>query len=652
MAGDIAAIGLLWPSDGRNDREFWRWLPNDISLLVSRYTVGGTLDLEQLERDGDMEVLTKAACMLQQAGPDVIGLGDCAAGFVEGAAAELAKTRAIEDATGIPVVSMSISLAKALLHLGAEQVAVVSPYGADVSEKLDFFLSGYGLDVVVCHALSCDDESSINAMTGADWLRAARHADRTSAQAVLVAGGGVSLFPIVEEMEALLDKPVVCGPGALIWAALAHIGVAGSRTGCGTLFRERATIDHHQAPCAPNSYLSCATKTYAVSASPPVISSGAGSWLLDSEGRRYLDFACGSGTTNLGHNHPAVMDAVDTQLNSGLAHVGPHFLSEEQVRLYQLLRSVLPEHLTRFHPATNGTEATETALKAAMHFTGKRRFLAFKGSYHGRTIGALAVSDSKGRNRALGPLLPETIFAPYGCPQDRLEHIIDSAQPLAGIVVEPVQATQGMIFPAKGWLRMLASLAEAREIPLISDEVFTGFGRTGHLFSFMGEDFVPDLLVLGKAFGGGFPAGLVAGRDDIMTTWLPGTQSSTFQLHPVSAVAARASLEFILTNDVPEMASRIARWISVHSAMLIDFGFVADIRGRGAMFGVEIANDSGAPDHDRTRAIRADALQNGLITWECGSSGHVIGIVPPLTTSEREIAHGFDLLRKSFVRIQ
>ena len=651
MAGDIAAIGLLWPSDGRNDREFWRWLPNNISLLVARYPVGGTLDLEQLERDGDLEVLTRAACLLQQARPDVIGLGDCAAGFVGGATAELAKTQAIEDATGIPVVSMSISLAKALLHLGARQVAVVSPYSADVSERLNLFLSGYGLDVVQSHVLSCDDETSIDAMTAADWLRFSRRADSASAQAVLVAGGGASLFPVVEEMEALLDKPVVCGPGALIWEALARIGAADSRTGRGTLFRERATKNRHQPYCPPDPLLSCATKTYAISASPPVISGGAGSWLFDTKGRRYLDLACGSGTTNLGHNHPAIMGAVETQLNSGLAHVGPHFLSDEQVRLYRLLRRALPESLGRFHPATNGTEATETALKAAMHFTGKRRFLAFEGSYHGRTIGALAVSERKGRNRALGPLLPDTIFAPYGCPPDRLERIIDSAQPLAGIVVEPAQATQGMIFPAKGWLRTLANLAEAREIPLIADEVFTGLGRTGHLFSFMGEDFVPDLLILGKAFGGGFPAGLVAGRDDIMTTWQPGTQSSTFQLHPVSAAAARASLEYIVTNDVPEMASRIDRWISVHSAMLVDFQFVAGIRGRGAMFGVEIADDVGAPDPDRTRAIRADALESGLITWECGSSGHVIGIVPPLTISERELAQGFDLLRESFARI-
>ncbi len=652
MTGDTARIGLLWPSDGRNDREFWRWLPRDISLLVARYPVGGKLDLEQLERDGDTGVVSGAARLLQQAGPDVIGLGDCAAGLACGAKAELAKMQAIEDATGIPVVSMSISMAQALRHLGAGRVAIVSPYDADVSGMLAPFLSGYGLEVVQCHSLSCNDETSIDAMSSADWLRFAGLADRASAQAVLVAGGGVSLFPVLEEMEALLGKPVVCGPGALIWAALAQIGVTIPGAGCGTLFRRHATMDRNDVARTADPLLSRATKTYAVSTSPPVIAGGSGSWLFGSDGKRYLDFACGSGTTSLGHNHPAVMEAVNAQLQRGLTHVGPHFLSEGQVRLYRLLRSVLPAGLTRFHPATNGTEAMETALKAAMHFTGKRRFLAFDGGYHGRTIGALAVSESKGHNRALEPLLPEAVFAPFGCDPDRLERQIDGAGPLAGVVIEPAQATQGMIFPEPGWLPMLARLATDRDIPLIADEVFTGFARTGQLFSFMGEGFVPDLLVLGKAFGGGFPAGLIAGRDDIMTAWLPGTQSSTFQLHPVSAAAARASLDFMLTNDATRMAARIAEWITTHCAMLVDFAFIADIRGRGAMFGIEIVDDDGAPDPNRTRAIRADVLENGLMTWECGSSGHVIGIVPPLTVSEREIAHGFDLLHQSCTRVR
>ncbi len=649
--GEAARIGLLWPSDGRNDREFWRWLPASATLLVARYPVGGTLDLDQIERDGDIESLTCAASLLRQSGPDVIGLGDCAGGFVGGAAGELAKTRAIEDATGIPAVSMSIALASAILHLETAPVAVVSPYGADVTRRLTSFLAEHGIEVARTHALSRTDETEIDSMTAADWLLAARHADTTAARAVLVAGGGVSLSRFVTEMEAVLGKPVVCGPGALIWAALIRIGAAAARPGRGALFSAEPAAERGQAASIPRPLLSRATKTYAVSASPPVMAAGAGSWLIDAGGKRYLDFASGSGTTNLGHNHPAVMDAVSAQLESGLTHVGPHFLSKAQVGLYRLLRQALPESLARFHPATNGTEATETALKAAMHFTGRRRFLAFEGGYHGRTMGALAVSGSKGRNRKLEPFSPEAVFAPYGCDPIRLERMIDDAEPLAGIIVEPVQATQGMILPAKGWLRMLAEFAKARGIPLVADEIFTGFGRTGNLFAFMDEGFVPDLLVLGKGFGGGFPAGLVAGRGDIMSAWPPGAQSSTFQLHPVTAAAARASLEFTLINDTPAAARRIANWISACFGAIADFPFVAGIRGRGAMFGVEIADGAGAPDQTRTRAIRAEALKNGLVTWECGSEGHVVGIVPPLTVAEWEVARGFDLLRSACKRI-
>lgn len=394
--------------------------------------------------------------------------------------------------------------------------------------------------------------------------------------------------------------------------------------------------------------LSSATKTYAVTDQPPVFASADGAWLTDTQGKRYLDFACGSGTTNLGHNHPAIMAAVEAQLTGGITHIGPHFHTHVQARLYQALRGVLPSALGRFHPATNGTEAIETALKAAIHYTGNRAFLAFEGSYHGRTLGALAVSASKGQNEALGSLSPDTVFVPYGCSDKDLTQAIQNSPPLAGVIVEPVQATQGMVEPPAGFMTALAKFAASRQIPLIFDEVFTGFGRTGSLFAFEHENVTPDLLVLGKAFGGGFPGGLVAGREGIMTAWRPGTQSSTFQLHPVTAAAAKASLEVILEQDVLANVARIARWMKEFGADIIESPNVAQFRGLGAMFGVEVVNAEGRPDQARTKAIRAAALESGLITWECGAQGHVIGLVPPLNATEEEIAHGFSTLRQAF----
>ena len=251
--------------------------------------------------------------------------------------------------------------------------------------------------------------------------------------------------------------------------------------------------------------LSTATKTYAVSDDPPVFVRGEGAWLTDTQGKRYLDFACGSGATSLGHNHPAIMAAVRAQLDTGITHIGPHFHTAVQAQLYRLLGTVLPDELSRLHPATNGTEATETALKAAMHFTGRRTFLAFEGGYHGRTLGALAVSAAKGPNETLGPLAPEAVFLPYGCAEAELIAALETAPALAGIIVEPVQATNGMIAPPDGFLTMLETHAKAHRIPLILDEVFTGFCRTGTLFAFERGAVTPDLLILGKTFGGGFP---------------------------------------------------------------------------------------------------------------------------------------------------
>jgi len=395
--------------------------------------------------------------------------------------------------------------------------------------------------------------------------------------------------------------------------------------------------------------LSTATKTYAVSDDPPVFVRGEGAWLTDTQGKRYLDFACGSGSTSLGHNHPAIMAAVRAQLDTGITHIGPHFHTAAQARLYRLLRTVLPDELSRFHPATNGTEATETALKAAMHFTGRRAFLAFDGGYHGRTLGALAISAARGPNETLGPFAPEAVFLPYGCAEAELTAALETAPPLAGIIVEPVQATSGMIVPPDGFLTMLETHAKSHRIPLILDEVFTGFGRTGTLFAFERENVAPDLLILGKAFGGGFPGGLVAGRDGIMTRWSAGTQSSTFQLHPVTAAAAKASLEFMLEQDVVARVRQIEQWMIAHGAGLKEYGCVVNFRGAGAMFGVEIVDMDGAPDQRTTKSIRASALERGLITWECGTSGHMIGLVPPFTVTEEELALAFEILCQTFV---
>ena len=225
MGGDRARIGFLWPADGRNDKEFWQWLPDDIALLVTRYDVGGTLDLEQLERDAALDGILAAANLLRHAAPDIITLGDCAGSFIGGKATDLEQTRAVEEASGVHAISMSTALVAALSALKADRVAVLSPYVPKVTERFCAYLSEHGVVAEHSRSMSQVRELEIHAMSVDDWVGEAQQADGSTAQALVIAGGGVSLSSIVHRLETELRKPVITGPGALMWAALAHLQV-------------------------------------------------------------------------------------------------------------------------------------------------------------------------------------------------------------------------------------------------------------------------------------------------------------------------------------------------------------------------------------------------------------------------------------------
>ena len=392
-----------------------------------------------------------------------------------------------------------------------------------------------------------------------------------------------------------------------------------------------------------------ATKTFSLSADPPIFSYGSGVRLIASDARTYLDFASGSGTSNLGHGNSAVLAAVQAQLQSGITHIGPHFHTCAQARFFEELLRVLPGGLTRLHPATNGSEATEVALKACMHYTGARTFLAFTGGYHGRTLGALAVSHAKGANAALGPFSPAAEFVPYpGADGDgntataaavrSISRRARDAPPLAGVIVEPIQATAGVIVPPAGFLEAVAAAVRESGVPLVLDEIFTGFGRTGHLFACQASGVTPDLLLMGKSMGGGFPGGLVAGREEIMSAWPRGAQSSTFQLHPVTAAAGGAALRYLIEQDLCARARLIETWFASHRAALCASPLTKEWRGTGAMFGLELCSVGEVSRGEVARLVRLAALNRGLLTWECGTHSEVIGMMPPLIASRREIA--------------
>jgi 4-aminobutyrate aminotransferase-like enzyme/maleate cis-trans isomerase len=648
MSGAAARIGFLWPADGLNDDEYLAFLPPGLAWLTARYDAGTeteALTREVLSAYASPAVMTRAARMLAACRPDVVACGDHAASFILGAAGEAAMAGAMRDTLGCPAVTMGAACLDALAALGARRIAVVSPYSETVTGALCDYLTAAGDAIVSARVEGATSEEEIGPRAPEDWRRICLDALRASPRppdAVLLAGGGVRFAAAIDGFEAETGVPVVTGPGALVRAAARAAGRPHARPGRGRLFREApegaiATIAARQ---------SSAAKSFALTDAPPVFVAGSGARLIDEAGRGYLDFATGSGTVALGHGHPAIRAALDAQSDSGVLHVGPHFHTPAQARLYDRLGALLPAHLDRYQPATGGAEATEAAIKAAMHATGARRFIGFEGGYHGRTFGALAVSGARGANAALAPFAPETEILPF--PADReageaaARRIAEASGALAGVVVEVVQATAGLRVADPSGLAAIARAARKAGAALIVDEVFTGFGRTGRVFAHERYDLEADLLILGKSFGGGMPAGLVAGRTSILSAWPAGAQSATFQLHPAAAATALAFLDVLERDGLAARADALETVLRRALAPLADAPGVTALRGLGAFHVVETT------DAQTARRARRRALEDGLVTWACGMAGEGVGLVPPLTVSDAEISEAASILRRAF----
>lgn len=668
-------IAFIWPNDGLNDDEYWAYLPEGVAWLTTRYPgtlEGHDLDRATFEASADLGPMVAAARLMRAIKPDVVALGDHAGSFIKGVGHDHAQAKALVEASGARHgTTPSTAMVATLGHFGARKIVVTSPYDAEVTAAGVAFLEAHGFEVLSAERLDLDNEVQIEAVETQAWYHAACQAWRREAEAIALLGGGIRTAGMLPELENHCGVPAIPATAALVWHACTLAGIAPLKHGMGRLFEAPPTSDETpKLHAAMKRHLSTATKTFAISDAPPLFVSGEGSWLTDTNGKRYLDFACGSGTTVLGHNHPSVMAAVRHQLGRGITHLGPHFHAPVQIALMERLASALPKELSVFHPATNGTEAMEAALKAAMHATGRRRFIAFEGSYHGRTMGSLAVSHARGSNAVLGALRPATVHLPYPETAEQLAAI--EAQlatelgtgDVAGVIVEPLQATAGMRAPHHNLLHALRAATEHAGTVLIVDEVFTGYGRTGCMFGFEWAGIephilfdanvtpvVPDLIVLAKAASGGVPGGILAGRAEILQSWKPGVQSSTFQLHPLSAAASLAVLDELIGRAYWSQARGVGQLMreALEAARLPSPPF-GGITGKGAMLGVAIIDIAGKPDQPRTRAIRSAALANGLITWECGTHGHVIGLIPPLNVQTHEIEEAVAILATAITR--
>ena len=364
-----------------------------------------------------------------------------------------------------------------------------------------------------------------------------------------------------------------------------------------------------------------------------------GIYLYASNGKRYIDLVSGVCVSNLGHRHPAIVNAVKDQLDKYMhLMVYGEYIQSPQVKLAGKLAEVLPKSLNSTYLVNSGSEAIDGALKLAKRFTGKTEMIGFKNAYHGGTHGAFSMLGSEEMKYAYRPLLPDIRFLKFNSIAD-LEQITERT---ACVLVEPIQAEAGVILPENDFLKVLRKKCDETGTLLIFDEIQVGFGRTGKLFCFEHYNVVPDILCLAKGMGGGMPIGAFIAEKKIMLSLTNNPNLghiTTFGGHPVSAAGALANLETLINNK--EIIGQVEEKGQRYESALKDLRIVKNIRRKGLQIAIELEN------LETTSKVMNSLLENGLVSDQFLFMPNAFRIAPPLIITNEEIDLTIELVKKS-----
>ncbi|MDK8243481.1 acetylornithine transaminase [Corynebacterium sp. UMB10321] len=357
---------------------------------------------------------------------------------------------------------------------------------------------------------------------------------------------------------------------------------------------------------------------------PPVeLVEGSGSTVTDADGKQYIDMLAGIAVNALGHAHPAVVEAVTNQLST-LGHVSNLFGSAPVVKVAEALREHVGDNTARVYFGNSGTEANEAAFKLA-RLTGRRRILAAQHGFHGRTMGALAMTGQPDKQKPFEPLPAGVEFYPYG-DIDALTALVEqNPSDTAAIILEPIQGETGVIPAPEGFLTQVRELCDKHGILFIADEVQTGVGRTGDFFAFQHEGVLPDVITMAKGLGGGLPIGATIARGEAAKLFTPGSHGTTFGGNPVSCAAATAVLATIDDAFLAEVRRKGQLLADATSKI----PGVKEVRGRGLMLGVVL-------ERPVAKRVVKLGLEHGVILN--APADDVIRLTPPLVISDEEIA--------------
>lgn len=380
------------------------------------------------------------------------------------------------------------------------------------------------------------------------------------------------------------------------------------------------------------------------SPTPPALDivSAKGVHLFDQNGKKYIDLISGISVSSLGHGHPEIMQAAKDQIEKHMhLMVYGEYIISPQVDFAKSLSEQLPDNLSCVYFTNSGTEATEGAMKLAKRFTVRTNFVSFKNSYHGSTQGALSLSGNEWLKNAYRPLLNGNTVIEFN--DEASFNAIDHHT--AAVFVEPIQAEAGILLPENDFLKKLSFHCSKVGALLVFDEIQTGMGRTGKLFSFQHFDVVPDILLLGKALGGGMPIGAFISSNEIMKTLSHDPilgHLTTFGGHPVCCATASTALKIIVRDQLAENViekEKLFRKLLVHENNRI-------IRGKGLLLCIQFESEK------FNQLVIEKCYEKGLITDWFLFAPDCLRIAPPLTISEEEIRESCSIILSSIEEVE
>jgi len=391
-------------------------------------------------------------------------------------------------------------------------------------------------------------------------------------------------------------------------------------------------------------------------ATPVLAARGKGALLFDEDGRRYLDFTSGIGVTNTGHCHPRVVEAAQRQVAALIHGQYTTVLHRPLLDLVERLGDVLPAALDSVFFLNSGSEAIEAALRLARHATGRTNVIVFHGGFHGRTMGAAAMTTSGTRFRAgFAPLMGGVVVAPfpyayrYGWDEEtatdfalrELDYVlatISAPAETAAFVVEPVLGEGGYVPANSRFMTRLRERADQHGILLVADVIQTGFGRTGVFWGYEHFGVEPDVIITAKGLASGFPLSAIAAPTSLMEKAWPGSQGGTYGGNAVACAAAIATLDVIRDEGLVENARVRGEELAAGlRKVAVEHPVVGDVRGLGLMVGCEFTGADRAPD--AATAVRAQraAAERGLLLLLCGAWGNVVRMIPPLVVDAGQV---------------